>query len=146
MRKPLLLLLFFVILAASGAARADLGDDEAQLATLELRCAKAMVSANIQWLSDFYAADWFLIAPDGHRYTRKETLTQLGSGEVKWHSCKVTDMEVHIFGETAVVVYKAEAVGVVHGQEMRDIEICSDTFAHGDEGWRCVHSHNSNVP
>lgn len=145
MRKPLLLLLFFVTFAGREAVRADIGDEEEQLATLELRCAKAMVSANVQWLSDFYAADWFLIAPDGHRFTREETLTQLSKGEVKWHSCKITEMEVHIFGDTAVVVYKADAVGVVHGEEMRDIEICSDTFARGDEGWRCVHSHNSNV-
>jgi hypothetical protein len=45
-----------------------------------------------------------------------------------------------------VVVYKAAAVGQVHGQFIQEVEICSDTFARGDEGWRCLHSHNTTAP
>lgn len=132
--------------AGSGLARADLGDDQEQLAAMELRCAKALVNADTRWLSGFYGADWFLVGSDGRRFTREQTLADLATGELKWHSCKFTDMEVHIFGDTAVVVYKADALGAVHGLEIREIEICSDTFVRGDEGWRCLHSHNSPAP
>ena len=134
------------MMATVGFLRASQDDDKEQLKDLELHCAAALVDGDVQWLASFYDLDWILIGSDGRRFTRRQTLAQLGNGEVKWRSCAMSEMDIRVFGDTAIVVYKAAAVGEVHGAKIVETEVCTDAFIRVDGRWRCIHSHNSMLP
>jgi ketosteroid isomerase-like protein len=146
MRKLRRLLTVLAAVATSALAHAGVPEDEGQLRDLEFRCAKALVDSDTQWLDSFYARDWVLIGSDGQKFSRKLTLAQLDNGMLKWVSCVFSDMEIHVFGDAAIVVYKAVSLGEMNGQKIDETEICSDTFVRDGDTWRCVHSHNSLVP
>ena len=55
-------------------------------------------------------------------------------------------MDIQVFGDIAIVVYKAAALGEMNGAKIEETEICSDAFTRVDGKWRCVHSHNSLTP
>jgi ketosteroid isomerase-like protein len=143
MRKLRRLLVVLAVLGVSGLARAGVPEDEGQLRDLEFRCATALVDSDTQWLDGFYGKDWVLIGSDGQKFSRKLTLAQLESGQMKWVSCVFSDMDIHVFGDTAIVIYKAVSLGELNGQKIDETEICSDTFVRDGDSWRCVHSHNS---
>jgi ketosteroid isomerase-like protein len=143
MRKLSHLLIALAILATGALAHADVAEDEGQLRDLEFHCATALVNSDTQWLDSFYGKDWFLIGSDGQKFTRKLTLAQLESGQLKWVSCAFSDMDIHVFGDTAIVIYKAVSLGELNGRKIDETEICSDTFVRDGDSWRCVHSHNS---
>lgn len=146
MRKTLRLLLAIVLLAAADSLHADPTDDRQQLGDLEQGCATALIKADLRWLDSFYDQDWVLICSDGQRVSRRKSLAQLASGEVKWKSIVLSEVDIRVFGDTAIVIYKAVSVGEIHGATLRETELCTDSFIRVDGGWRCVHSHNSWAP
>jgi ketosteroid isomerase-like protein len=143
MRKLRSLLAALAVLGTTALTHAGVLEDEGQLRDLEFRCAKALVDNDTQWLDSFYGKDWFLIGSDGQKFSRKLTLSQLENGQLKWVSCVFSDMDIHVFGDTAIVIYKAVSLGEINGQKIDETEICSDTFVRDGDTWRCVHSHNS---
>jgi ketosteroid isomerase-like protein len=146
MWKTSRLLMALALLAAGGSVRADPTDDRQQLSDLEQGCATALMKADLRWLDSFYDQDWLLVCSDGQRVSRKKSLAQLASGQVKWKSIVLSEVDVRVFGDTAIVIYKAAAVGEINGATIREAELCTDSFIRVDGGWRCVHSHNSWVP
>ncbi len=146
MRKLRHVLIALLMLATGLPARADLDADKEQLRDLEMRCAVALVEGNVQWLASFYDEDWILIGSDGQRFTRKKTLAQLASGALKWRSCVMSEWDIRVFGDTAIVIYKATLLGEVQGAKIEETELCTDSFVRVGDQWRCVHSHNIKLP
>jgi ketosteroid isomerase-like protein len=145
MKALLPLGIILAVLTTSPVIRADDAAEQEQVCELEKRCSAALVRGDIPFLASFYADDWVLIGCDGQRYSRQQTLTWLSLGKVKWNSCEYGEMDIRIFGNTAIAIYRATALGEVQGARIEETEICSDIFIRVDEGWRCVHSHNCQV-
>jgi hypothetical protein len=139
------LLALFAVSMASPMARGDEAADKAQLTEIEKKSAAALVSGDYQALGAIFAEGWILVGPAGEVMSRQTIFDQLHSGGLKFSAYELGQMEIRIFGDTAVVVGRAEPHGEWNGQQFADKEVFSDTFARVDGKWRCVMSHSSEL-
>src|SRR5689334_12946847 len=102
MRK--LFLLPIVVLLAGSIARADEAADKAQVIELEKRSAAALVSGDFQALGSIFAEEWKVVGPDGQLLSRQQVFEQLKGSDLKFTSYDISDLDVHIFGDTAIVI------------------------------------------
>ncbi|HSI10938.1 MAG TPA: nuclear transport factor 2 family protein, partial [Chthoniobacter sp.] len=140
------LLAFLTVFTAAPGARADEATDKAQLTEIEKQSATALVSADFQLLGSIFAEDWILVGPAGEVMTRRFIFEQLRSGDLKFTGYELGDMEIRIFGDTAVVVGRGTPRGEWNGQKFEEKEVFSDTFTRVGGKWRCVMSHSSEIP
>ena len=147
MRTLLRLPIVFAVLVTGGFVHADRDDDEKQLRDLELLvCAMALVNADVKWIDSFYDKDWLLVGSDNSRTNRQQYLAPLANGRLQWVQCAFSEIEVRVFGDVAIVMYKAAALGVVNGAKIDETGILHRHFHLGRiHAWRCVHSHNCPV-
>jgi ketosteroid isomerase-like protein len=143
MRKLLLLLTLLAVLTAGGITRADEAADKAQLIDLEKRSATALVNGDFQALGSIFAEEWVVVGPDGRVLTRQQIFTQLKNGELKFTSFELGEMDVRIFGDTAIVIGRGSPHGEANGEKFEQNEVFSDTFIRVGGKWRCILSHSS---
>lgn len=145
MKTLLSLLALLAVFTASPVLRADEAADKAQLAEIEKQSATALVSVDFQALGSIFAEEWILVGPAGEVMTRRFIFEQLRSGDLKFTGYDLGDMEIRIFGDTAVVVGRGTPRGEWNGQKFEEKEVFSDTFARVGGKWRCVMSHSSQI-
>ena len=145
MKTLLSLLALLTVFMASPMTRADEAADKAQLAEIEKQSAAALVNVDFQALGSIFAEEWILVGPAGELMTRRFIFEQLRSGDLKFTGYELGDMEIRIFGDTAVVVGRGTPRGVWNGEKFEEKEVFSDTFARVGGKWRCVMSHSSEI-
>lgn len=126
-------------------ACADEATDKAQLREIETRTAAALVNANFQALGSVFAEEWTLIGSEGQILTRQQIFEHLRSGELKFSAYELGEMDIRIFGDTAVIVGHGNSHGEFKGEKFEQDEVYSDTFIRVGEKWRCVLTHSSQV-
>ena len=135
-------------LTSLALTRADEAADKDQLRNLEKTCAAALVKGDHQrrWASIF-ANDWVIVDGSGQTHPREEIFKSLSSGDLKFISYELGEMEVRIVGDTAVVIGHGHPRGQMNGEAFEENEVFTDTFArvHGGK-WRCILSHSTEVP
>jgi ketosteroid isomerase-like protein len=70
----------------------------------------------------------------------------LKSGDLKLDSIKLSDMQVHIYGDAAVVVGSSTQAGTFLGTPLASNIIFTDTFIKQNGKWKAVASHRSVAP
>jgi hypothetical protein len=145
MKKLLFAGAFLSMFMASLIARADEAADKAQLREIEKRTVAALVDRNFQALGNIFAEEWMLIGSEGQVLSRQQIFEQLRSGELKFSKYELGEMEIRIFGDTAVVVGHGNPHGEYKGEKFEQDEVFSDTFIRAGEKWRCVLTHSSQV-
>jgi ketosteroid isomerase-like protein len=70
-------------------------------------------------------------------------LSGLKSGELKMESIKLSDMQVSVYGEAAVVTGSASQAGNFKGQPLTAAITFTDTFIRQNGKWKAVASHRS---
>jgi ketosteroid isomerase-like protein len=116
--------------------------------------AKALTSAEEKWVdalqkSDAGALDSILADSygetdeQGHRSDKQAVLSALKSGDLKLSSIKLSDMEVHTYGDAAVVTGSASQAGTFKGEPLPSSVVFTDTFIKQNGKWRAVASHRS---
>jgi len=104
-----------VVLAMLGWAWAQ--NTEEQLKKMETERAAAVVKGDTDLLAKQTADDYSLINVNGATSDKAQMLDQIKSGQIKLQSDDLSDMKVHVYGNTAVVTGKAAVKGVVGGKE-----------------------------
>lgn len=145
MRKLLLVLPLLAILLVGQMARADRASDRAQLQEIEKRCATSLVNSDFKALGEIFADEWTLVS-DGQVISREQIFAQLKSGDLKFNAYELGELNVRIFGDTAIVIGRGSPHGEYHGQKFEEAEVFTDTFIRAGDGWRCILSHSSPVP
>jgi len=143
MKTLLPFLLLLAVLTTGRVARADEAADKAQLIELEKRSAASIVSGDFQALGSIFAEEWKVVGPDGQVLSRQQVFEQLKSTDLKFTSYEVSDLDVHIFGDTAIVIGHGNPHGEARGEKFELNEIFSDTFIRVGGQWRCILSHSS---
>ncbi|MEP6669558.1 MAG: nuclear transport factor 2 family protein [Chthoniobacter sp.] len=140
---PLLVLL--AVLTSGQIARADEAADKEELRAIEKRSTASLVSGDFQALGSIFAEEWMLVSPDGKVVSREAIFKQLTSGDLKFSSYELGEMEIRVFGDTAVVVGHGNPHGEYKGEKFEEDEVFSDTFIRVGGRWRCILSHSSEV-
>jgi ketosteroid isomerase-like protein len=146
MKQLFLLILPLALMCAAPVVRADEAADQDAIKSLEKRCAAALVSGDFKVLESIFSEGWLLVVADGHTMTRDEVLADLHAGNLKFTSYELGEIEVRLFGNTAIAVGHGHPHGELRGEKFVENEVFSDTFVRQNGQWHCILSHSSESP
>ncbi|GAC1639988.1 MAG: hypothetical protein NVS9B14_21330 [Candidatus Acidiferrum sp.] len=118
-------------------------DTPAALAALENKWVEALQQGDAATLDSVLAATFVDTDEEGQRTSKHDLLSTLKSGDLKFKSLTLADMQVHAYGNTAVVTGTATQDGAYKGQPLPTKIAFTDTFIKHDGAWKAVASHRS---
>jgi Domain of unknown function (DUF4440) len=113
------------------------------LVALENKWVAALTKADIPTLDAVLADRYSDTDEDGHRGDKSEGIAVLKSGDLKFSSIKLSDIQVISYGGAAIVTGTAEQAGTFKGQVLASKIVFTDTFIYRDGMWKAVASHRS---
>ncbi len=93
------------------------GKVEQELIKLEQDRAQAVIRGDTAFLEQNTADDYTFITPRGTLMTKAQLLANLKSGEIKLQSQNLDDLQVRVYGETAVLTGRSTQKGQFLGQD-----------------------------
>ena len=111
---------------------------EEELLKLENEFARAVASNNADALDRLLADDWIIVEPDGSIIDKDRFLEVIRSGALSHESMESTDLEVRLYGNTAVVTGLTTSKGKFMGQDFISCERATDIFVKQADRWQCV--------
>jgi opacity protein-like surface antigen len=118
-------------------------DSTTALIGLEHRWADALQKGDTATLDSILDDTYVDTDEMGHQSNKQEVLTALRSGDMKINSIKLSGMQVHDYGTSAIVTGRAIQDGSFKGQPLTDAIVFSDTFIMRNGTWKAVASHRS---
>lgn len=123
-------------------------DTSEELIAQERDWGKAMVLNDADAIGRFMADTWTIIGPEGSVCDRARFLDLVRS-DVLSHNVMdfdaAPDLQVRVYGDAAVLTFRAVSGGHYQGQPFRTVERVSDVWIRCDAQWRCVHTHLSRI-
>jgi ketosteroid isomerase-like protein len=113
------------------------------LTALENTWVDALRKADTATLESILADTYVDTDEQGQLTDKQGVLSVLKSGDLKFVSVKVSDMQVHIYGNAAVVTGIGVQRGSFKGQPITPKLTFTDTFIRENGRWRAVASHRS---
>jgi hypothetical protein len=102
---------------------------------------RALVSGDLDTARKLHADHFQLITPSGRALSREEYLGEIGSGQLKYLAWEPAHIEVHLYGDAAVIRYQADLEVVAAG---RHIPLSrhwhTDSYEWRDGRWQVVWS------
>jgi len=109
------------------------------LADLERQRLRSLVEVRVAEADALHAADFVLVTPSGHCWSRQQYLGDIASGKVNYRRFEaVSDIDVMVDGNLAVLRYRSAIDIAVQGQEPGELECWHLDCYRRDEGgaWR----------
>lgn len=151
MKRTVAFLLLVVVVVAVVQARKDgagqTGDAASRgLIDVENKWVDALVKSDFATLDSILADTYVDTDEHSHRGGKEDVLSFLKSGDLKLESIKLSDMQVHGYGDAAVVVGSSAQTGSFLGGPVATNIIFTDTFIKQNGKWKAVASHRSVAP
>ena len=139
------LLLVFLAPFVSRPAHADDNADADKKAILKIEedWAKAMVDGDGQWFKKMLTDDFKIVLQDGQILDRTKFVDAWTTGTFDCSKSDVLDLDVRLFGNTAVVIGRGDIAGKANGKPFKHIEQWTDIYVKVDGDWKCVSCHVS---
>jgi Domain of unknown function (DUF4440) len=147
--KPTLTVLLLAVTVLAPArvqenARAQGTDTTAQtLTSLEDKWVAALTKSDTATLYSILSKTYVDTDEHGQRTDKRGVLSALKSGDLKFQSIKLSDMQVYGYSDAAVVVGTAAQAGNFKGQPLTAKIVFTDTFIRQNGKWWAVASHRS---
>jgi ketosteroid isomerase-like protein len=106
---------------------------------------KAMVTNDADEVGAFMTDDWIIIGSDGNICDKATFLGLVKSGVLTHDGMESHDMNVRVFGDTAVVVGRGVSGGKYQGHPFHEVERVTCVFVRQKGQWRCVLTHLSRI-
>jgi ketosteroid isomerase-like protein len=147
-RKITLLLLFALAVTASAKTRKNTpvqgtSATAQALTSLENRWVDALQKADTATLDSILGDTYVDTDEQGQRSDKQGVLSVLKSGDLKFESVKASDMQVHVYGNAAVVTGIGVQRGSFKGKPVTPKLVFTDTFIRQSGNWKAVASHRS---
>jgi ketosteroid isomerase-like protein len=91
---------------------------EDQIKKMEVDRAAAVVKGDVAKLDKETADDYTLITAAGQMSDKAQMISGFKSGESKLSVDTVSDMKVHVYGDTAIVTGRADVKGALGGKDV----------------------------
>ena len=151
MKRTIALLVVVMAAVAGGfaqnqkdAAGQHSADAERQtLIDVDNKWIDALVKSDFTTLDSILADTYVDTDEHSHRGNKQDVMSFLKSGDAKFDSIKLSDVQVHIYGEAAVAIGTAVQAGNFLGGPLAANIIFTDTFVRQNGRWRAVASHRS---
>jgi len=123
------------------------GTDAASKALIDLeeKWVAALEKSDAATLDTILADTYVDTDEESHRSDKQAVLAVVKSGDLKMTSVKISDMQVHIYGDAAVVTGSAAQTGNFKGQQLKGKITFTDTFIRRNGKWTAVASQRSPV-
>jgi ketosteroid isomerase-like protein len=140
----LLVIALFARLGVTQAQTAAKTDAVTAVSTLENDAVKADLAGDSGFYQKTLAEDWTRGDSDGTFYTKADLLGLMADkNNIKTNSEKLSELKVHVYGDTAVATYKDTYDLLIKGEHRAHTIIATDTFVKMDGEWKQVASHGS---
>lgn len=106
---------------------------------------RAMVENDAAEIGRYMADDWTIVGPDGSVGDKATFLALVRSGALIHDVMESTDLDVRLYGETAVVIARGVSGGNYKGQAFREVERSSSVFLRQGGEWKCILTHLSRL-
>jgi ketosteroid isomerase-like protein len=107
---------------------------------------RAMVENDPEAIGQYMADDWVIVGSDGRVGDRATFLALVRSGALNHDVMESHDLDIRLYGDTAVVLARGISGGTYQGRPFREIERVSCVFVRTGGRWRCVLTHLSRLP
>ena len=109
-----------------------------EVAREEIELAEAHLSLNLDTFDRLLHPDYVIIQPGGVVEGKAETMASLGSGERFWEIARSDEMDVRIYGDTAVVIGRWRGKGKNAGEFFDYSARFLSVWVREDSQWRNV--------
>ena len=121
------------------------GGVASELTQIEHRLVKAWIDGDREMVGSVLAADWSVIDLTGHVLTKAQVMQEFGSGERKIESGSVDDLNIRVFGDTAVVTGRSVLAGSYQGKKASVTQRFTDVFIKRDGRWQAAASQGTQI-
>ena len=104
-----------------------------------------MVENDPEAIGRYMADDWTIVGSDGSIADKPTFLGLVRSGALSHDVMDSDDMNVRIYGDTAVFTARGVSGGRYQGQPFREVERVTCVFVRQTGQWRCVLTHLSKL-
>jgi ketosteroid isomerase-like protein len=127
----------------SWAARAT--GQEQELIGVENAWKQAVVQRDAQALHRLYADEYTSTDREGQVWAKTEDIQIDTAGNFRLESFKLDDLNVHLYGNVAVVTGRNRGRGTLLGRPASSETRFTDVFVRRDGRWQCVTSHSTDI-
>ncbi len=125
--------------------RSSLSKVEATLMNLEREWAGAVKRRDIEKIDRLQAKEYLFTDPAGQTWTKTRALDSIKAGDLQIDSFELTDVQVKIYGGTAVVTFAITWNGTFRDNDISGPQRMTDVFVKRDGRWQCVASQATRV-
>ena len=111
---------------------------EEELEKFEKDRAAATVKGDVATLEKQTADDYTFINFNGKMADKSQMIDNFKTGRTKLTSNDVSDMKVRVYGNTAVMIGKADLAGTIEGKEAKQEVMFTRVFVKKGGGWQTV--------
>jgi ketosteroid isomerase-like protein len=111
---------------------------EEELLKLEKEFTQAIVKNDPEAIGRFVTDDWIIINADGGIINKERFLEVIKSGALTHEMMESDDIQVRVYGDSAVVTALTRTKGKFMDQEFSTQERATDVFVKLDGRWRCA--------
>lgn len=123
--------------------------DAAAIATItemEIASVKADTAGDSSFIEKNYADSFSGGSSWGNWETKQSILADMKDNKNnRTNSQVISDLNVRIYGDTAIATYKSTSDSVYHGEHSVRTTLSTDTFVRQDGSWKQVASHSSEL-
>ncbi len=112
--------------------------EEQQLLGLEQQWAQAEKSGDAAAVARIEADTYVFTDPSGKITGKQDDVNMLKTGQAKYQTFELSDMQAHVTGDTAVVTGRANIKGTEKGQDISGTYAFTDTFVKTGGQWQAV--------
>lgn len=134
--RVLSILASLLLLAACGSAFG--ADDEEQLKKYETDRAAAVVKGDAAAVADGTADDYTFITANGQMMDKSQLVNAMKSGDLKLTSNDISDLKIHVYGNTAVITGKSDVKGSIGGKDATGQDLFTRVLVKNNGKWQSV--------
>jgi hypothetical protein len=142
-----------LLLAAAGVCRAQEDDQppnpemqRQELVNLEKEAGRAIQLNNPGFFKRVYSEDFSGTLSHGQVVNKLQFMNVVQSGDVKYDTFSVSDINVHIYQDTAVATCLWSARGEYRGQRLNSQMRSIHVYVNGPRGWHAVSGAITQLP
>jgi uncharacterized protein (TIGR02246 family) len=128
------------------ASRDQRSSVEQAIRQLDNERIQAQIHADATALDRIYAADFIGVGPSGTVRTKPQVISDFTSGDLKFQSITTDDVQVRVYGNTAVETGRSTMIGQDKGQTVPRDTRFTRVWVKQQGRWRLVANHYSSQP
>jgi ketosteroid isomerase-like protein len=128
------------LLTASGASMANVEEDRATVAALDVKYQQAVKANDAGTMEQILHEDFILVLGNGRTATRDDLLNEARAGKIKYETQDedAGTQTVRMYGDTAIVTARLWLKYTYEGKAFERRLWFSDTYVRTKNGWRYV--------